>query len=386
MILIIVVRWGYPGAVRTSSGAPRTGLVGAIADTSTTPGGERKLWGVFSVLFSSWSSWPPSQSEDSATQSLRTAVLGRRWRSSWPPSQSEDSATRSLRTVVLGGRWRWGWGQHANFSIVLSLCLQAPEKCDEVFGCQPEEEECYSINDVDSNIFTPDTRQALKVCGTGDCSEYADRGFACAPIWTCKDNRIITDGKVTSARLSSTQLSSQVFLYQGIIDVRTSVEEEEQGCRRNSGTIDVTDKKCPKTDEVCCKRPNYRAKQCELSQAPAPSPSLPESEWSSCGRNGTGRLLLSGSDDLTLAQPGEFPHMCVIYRSVCLSATSLQSPNCSLSSSGSRGDRESTLPGPLSLLQTNCWPVKYFGNFTKIFWFSFIFQWLTSSGWCKWKQ
>ena len=177
MILIIVVRWAYPGAVRTSSGAPRTGLVGAIADTSTTPGGERKLWGVFSVLFSSWSSWPPSQSEDSATQSLRTAVLGR--------------------------RWRWGWGQHANFSIVLSLCLQAPEKCDEVFGCQPEEEECYSINDVDSNIFTPDTRQALKVCGTGDCSEYADRGFACAPIWTCKDNRIITDGKVTSARLSS---------------------------------------------------------------------------------------------------------------------------------------------------------------------------------------
>merc|ERR1719500_1913674 len=76
--------------------------------------------------------------------------------------------------------------------------VEATEECDEVFGCQPDGEECYSINDVDSNIFTPDTRQALKVCGQGDCSEYADRGFACAPIWTCKDNRIITDGKVTS--------------------------------------------------------------------------------------------------------------------------------------------------------------------------------------------
>ena len=233
----------------------------------------------------------------------------------------------------------------------MSLCLQDPEECDAVFdeGCGGEE--CYSINDVDSDIFTPDTRQAVKVCGHGDCSEYADRGFACAPIWTCKDNRIITDGKVTSTQLSSAQLSS---LYQGIIDVRTSVEEEERGCRRNSGTIDVTDKKCPKTDEVCCKRPNYRAKQCELTPAPAPSPTQPESEWSSCGRNGTGRLLLSGSDDLTLAQPGEFPHMCVIYRSVSQSPDTLLSPNCSLSSTGSRVDRESTMPGPLSLLLTNC--------------------------------
>ena len=87
--------------------------------------------------------------------------------------------------------------------LFLSLCLQAPEECDEVFqeaGCGAglEDEDCYSITDVDSDIFTPDTRQAVKVCGQGDCSEHADRGFACAPIWTCKDNRIITDGKVTS--------------------------------------------------------------------------------------------------------------------------------------------------------------------------------------------
>ena len=59
---------------------------------------------------------------------------------------------------------------------------------------------------MDSDIFTPDTRQAVKICDhvdLGDCSEYADRGFACAPIWTCKENRIITDGKVTSPHLTS---------------------------------------------------------------------------------------------------------------------------------------------------------------------------------------
>ena len=144
------------------------------------------------------------------------------------------------------------------------------------------------------------------------------------------------------------------------------MEEEELGCRRNSGILDVTDKKCPKTDQVCCKRPNYRAKKCEPS--PAPPSTQPESDWSSCGRNGTGRLLLSGSDDPSLAQPGEFPHMCVIYRSVLSpqssvlsSQSSVLSPQSSVLlscdcylSSGSRADRESTLPGPLSLLPTNC--------------------------------
>merc|ERR1711953_873089 len=223
-------------------------------------------------------------------------------------------------------------GQSSVFLLVLLTCQSVRAQCDPVFedcsgGAELEEEAecdevfevcgtpapppCYSINDVDTDIFTPDTRQAVKVCGQGDCSEHADRGFACAPIWTCKDNRIITDGK-------------------GIIDVRTSVEEEELGCRRNSGILDVTDKKCPKTDQVCCKRPNYRAKKCEPS--PAPPSTQTESDWSSCGRNGTGRLLLSGSDDPSLAQPGEFPHMCVIYRiqggqRIYLAGASLIAPN-----------------------------------------------------------
>lgn len=184
---------------------------------------------------------------------------------------------------------------------------------DPVFGPSPGNgKECYNINDVDSNIFSPDTRQAVNVCEPGDCSEYADRGYSCAPIWTCKNSRIITDGK-------------------GIIDVRTTVEEEEEGCVRNSGTIDVSDKKCPKTDEVCCKNPNFRANHCEPDVKP-PVDGEEKDDWNKCGRNGTGTLTLSGSDDPTLAQPGEFPHMCIIYRVVSgqrvyVSGASLIAPN-----------------------------------------------------------
>ena len=114
--------------------------------------------------------------------------------------------------------------------------------------------------------------------------------------------------------------------------MRTSFEEEEQQCSSNSGTIDVTDKKCPKADEVCCKRPNYRATKCSQFQKPpskptptagTPSdpkePSDPTTDWAQCGRNGKGRIVLSGiENDSNTAQPGEFPHMCVIYRSVPL--------------------------------------------------------------------
>ena len=69
-------------------------------------------------------------------------------------------------------------------------------------------------------------RQAVKVCGQGDCSEHADRGFACAPIWTCKDNRIITDGKVSS-ELPSPLIRSKVSL-------RESLASDGTGTRRSS--------------------------------------------------------------------------------------------------------------------------------------------------------
>ena len=72
----------------------------------------------------------------------------------------------------------------------------------------------------------------MKVCGQGDCSEYADRGFACAPIYTCKDNRIITDGKVSSPQLSRALISSPVF-------IRESLTSDVTGTR-SSSAVSVT--------------------------------------------------------------------------------------------------------------------------------------------------
>ena len=102
--------------------------------------------------------------------------------------------------------------------------------------------------------------------------------------------------------------------------MRSTDAESEEGCVHNSGIIDVTDKKCPKANEVCCKNPNYRATKCkEIPTAPKPNKKTRNEEvWESCGRNGTGGLVLTGIDDPSTAQPGEFPHMCVIYRSATL--------------------------------------------------------------------
>ena len=33
------------------------------------------------------------------------------------------------------------------------------------------------------------------MCG-GKCEDYAEHGFVCANTWNCRDNKIITDGKV----------------------------------------------------------------------------------------------------------------------------------------------------------------------------------------------
>ena len=99
-------------------------------------------------------------------------------------------------------------------------------------------------------------RQAVSVCdepqGTS-CSDYGDRGFVCAPVWTCRNNTIITDGKVTKDELKICQVTIKTS--QGLIDVRsTSLEEDLNQCGVLSGTLDVTDKKCDKYDHVCCKR------------------------------------------------------------------------------------------------------------------------------------
>ena len=44
----------------------------------------------------------------------------------------------------------------------------------------------------------PFFRQAFQVCETEPCSDFADLGYVCAPVWTCTNNTVITDGKVST--------------------------------------------------------------------------------------------------------------------------------------------------------------------------------------------
>ena len=44
----------------------------------------------------------------------------------------------------------------------------------------------------------PLCRQGTGTCviEQGECSQFAGQGYVCAPVWTCRNNTIITDGKV----------------------------------------------------------------------------------------------------------------------------------------------------------------------------------------------
>jgi len=178
------------------------------------------------------------------------------------------------------------------------------EECDPVFSnCEVD---CQTINEIDNEIFAPNNRQAFSVCApesgqSQKCSDYEYLGYKCANTWNCRNNTIITDGK-------------------GLIDVRTaSPEEEENKCGVISGILDVTDKLCEKPEQVCCKRPNFKIKKCP--DTPSENTNRLSSDYSQCGRNASGTLTFTGQDESFLAfdvqaQPGEFPHMCVIFREV----------------------------------------------------------------------
>jgi len=155
--------------------------------------------------------------------------------------------------------------------------------------------ECFdSTVEIESAIFSGDTRQAFNDCNpTRNCGEYADAGYACAPSWTCHNNTIITDGK-------------------GLIDVRSAFDDDI--CVETSGTLDASDSKCSeeKVDYVCCKKPNFRAKKCTGPKRPTTE--VKASGYSQCGRSSSGLKITGLDKDSQDAQPGEFPHMCVIYR------------------------------------------------------------------------
>ena len=49
--------------------------------------------------------------------------------------------------------------------------------------------------------------------------------------------------------------------------MRTSLDRGDQQCGVVSGTLDLSDKKCSDAgrDHVCCKRPDFRIKKCDVS-------------------------------------------------------------------------------------------------------------------------
>jgi len=170
-----------------------------------------------------------------------------------------------------------------------------PPKCaDPIFGCDEPPIECFdSTNEIESAIFEGDTRQAFNDCDpTSGCSKYAEEGYVCAPSWTCHNNTIITDGK-------------------GLIDVRTS----DDICVETTGTLDASDSKCEDFNHVCCKNPNFRANKCTIRTPKRVGGSNPKAGgYTRCGRSSP-TLTVTGQDiNSQEAQPGEFPHMCVVYR------------------------------------------------------------------------
>merc|ERR1711936_154184 len=187
--------------------------------------------------------------------------------------------------------------------------ITAPEQGDEIFGCDAIAEteldqdidleraidldtrrsNCFdSINEIDS--LENDGRNVFNDCNTErKCIDFASEGYSCANAWNCNENNtIITDGK-------------------GLIDVRSVTDF----------TLDLSDHKCDKEDQICCKRPNYRVerpnrvKRVEDKEEEEVVEEIVE--YSKCGRSPKSQITLTGLAP-DQAQIAEFPHMCVLFR------------------------------------------------------------------------
>ena len=184
--------------------------------------------------------------------------------------------------------------------LVIVITVGAP--CDPVFeDCEPEavprnEEDifhpCHGTTEHtphhDRNCMKKDEVKnvvdirSVSVCD-GRCKDYQDAGYRCAPSYTCHNNTIITDGR-------------------GIINIRS----DDFLCSATSGILDASDSQCDQVDYVCCKHPNIRATKCK--------PVGGRPEFDQCGRSST-RLKITGQNKKDRnAQPGEFTHMCAVYR------------------------------------------------------------------------
>jgi len=224
-------------------------------------------------------------------------------------------------SLLLLGAFIQGRPQEQECDPIFETCSEKQVKCDpeDIFAecndipeCDPTDifadcnnpdpkddydpdPDCFdSTNEIEDAIFSGDTRQAFNDCDPSrSCDAYKGEGYVCAPSWTCRNNTIITDGK-------------------GLIDVRSTDFTKDNVCVETGGILDASDRKCEKIDEVCCKNPNFRATKCTTDTRLRNQPK--EKGLAQCGRSSPSLQITGRDKESKDAQPGEFPHMCVIYR------------------------------------------------------------------------
>jgi len=153
-----------------------------------------------------------------------------------------------------------------------------------------EKKECVDAVANEDLIFDIREDRVIQDCNKNvTCSHWADKGFKCAPYHQCQNkdrSPVITDGEGKTA----------VHL----IDLRSNL------CVKLEGTLDASDSKCETEGHVCCENPDVKAKVCKAENG---------NDFNQCGRTSQ-KTKITQLDKKAKgsAQPGEFSHMCIIYK------------------------------------------------------------------------
>jgi len=169
--------------------------------------------------------------------------------------------------------------------------FEATKKKNEPLRVQGENgSDCTDIGNDELIFDIREDRSVIQDCDENvKCSHYASQGFQCAPYYQCQNKSrspVITDGKG----------KTDVHL----IDLRSN------RCVKLEGTLDASDDKCETEGHVCCKDPDVNARKCKEEK---------HDDFSKCGRTSQKtKITKLDSKAKGSAQPGEFTHMCVIYK------------------------------------------------------------------------
>ena len=165
-------------------------------------------------------------------------------------------------------------------------------------------ENCKPIDEITAEVEVDLRNQVNDNCKERKCSDYKHLGFRCVPTHVCLNRTIISDG-------------------QRLIDIRTTDDVSNNCCAEIQGVVDVSESKCDRVVDVCCRDPDVSLKTCGVHSGCPNSQTkrqpIPEDE-PGCGQVVTDfqlRLINSSNPDFDQdTQPGELPHMCLVYRKI----------------------------------------------------------------------